>query len=239
MLRPLKTFAVLLHEFSHAVFVCVSCGEVKSINVNQFEGGNVVWFPRCRQFSIPLVSSAGYIGSSVFAAFLLLSIADLTVKKIAFLTLTILFFLSSFLALRKGRVLRFDGVFIMCMGGLTFLCYIRPSSWISWNALLLISAIIGMYSIFDVYDDTVKRVLRFSDASVFAKSVFGNYSKSKLVGYVWLGVCISNMLLSTLFLIVILSSEPGKGRPHGRFYVPAIIFAVLSFVYKSIEHCRR
>ena len=61
--KPMRLVAVFCHEWSHAAMCWLTCGEVKSIQVYENEGGVTTFRGGCRCLIIP----AGYVGCSVCA----------------------------------------------------------------------------------------------------------------------------------------------------------------------------
>lgn len=242
MIRPLRIFSVVLHEFSHAVAVLLSCGTVHDVSVDRFEGGLITWSPRCTAIlkcTFPFVAASGYLGVSVFGTALLLSIGVPEWRVDMLRVFTCLLVLASMISLRR-TALRFEATFILLFGMLSFICSMRPQSIFSWYYILFGSSMLCTYASNDVYDDTIRRSFNDSDASYFAVAIFGDVSKSKLVGRLWYTICVVLHLFGAIITVSLLDNGSDialEEAQNSRFVVSiwGLLFATL---FSGIDACR-
>lgn len=64
ILKPLKLFAVFIHEMSHGSAAWLTCGKIKSVAVYDSEAGLVVYSGGVKAIVIP----AGYVGGAFWGA---------------------------------------------------------------------------------------------------------------------------------------------------------------------------
>lgn len=67
---PIRLFATFIHEGSHVLATLLTGNSVQSLSVSS-DGSGVVWSQSSGWFSQLLISSAGYVGTTVFGAALL------------------------------------------------------------------------------------------------------------------------------------------------------------------------
>jgi len=169
--KPIRLMAVFVHEWSHALACWLTCGEVRSIQVHENEGGVTTFKGGCRSMIIP----AGYVGCSFYAMiFVILSGGRLT----AMVACT-MFTMSLFLALcySPNQLL-----VLLCLGYIIvniMVCIIEfyLYSPILQFVILYYGVTIGICAIADIHEDTVVREVEGSDAHACASEVC-NYSSS-------------------------------------------------------------
>lgn len=188
LVRPLRIFAVALHELAHAAAVCVTCGHVYEVSVDRFEGGLTTWASRCECCALPLVAAAGYLGLGTYGAVLLLSLHDAAMRGWMLRGLGVLLVFGAAIAARQPR-LRLEAAWLGVFAILGVLCSLRPASALAWLYTMWTSAVLCSYAAYDVYDDTVARTLDETDASHFARAVLGDSAYSRAVGTCWLLTC--------------------------------------------------
>lgn len=76
--KPFKFFAVMVHEYSHALAAILTGGTVVEIRTFWENGGHMRSYGGFR----PIVSSAGYVGSALIGAFFLYSVGWLALQRI-------------------------------------------------------------------------------------------------------------------------------------------------------------
>src|SRR5580765_7814949 len=67
---PLQLFATFIHEASHVIATLLTGNSVQSLTVSS-DGSGVVWSAGAGTFSQLLISSAGYLGTTLYGALLL------------------------------------------------------------------------------------------------------------------------------------------------------------------------
>lgn len=242
MIRPLRIFSVVLHEFSHAVAVLLTCGTVHDVSVNRFEGGIITWSPRCVAFmkcTFPVIAASGYLGVSVFGTALLLSIGVPPWRFLMLRVFACLLALASLVSLRRAA-LRFEAACMMLFAMLSFVCSVRPDAVFAWYYILFSSSMLCTYAANDVYDDTIRRSFDDSDASHFAVAVFGDVSKSRFVGRLWYTICV----VLHLFGAIITVSRLGGGddvtldQVETSRFVVSLWWLLFAAIFSGIDACR-
>jgi hypothetical protein len=195
-LRPMRLLTVALHEIGHAVSAAVCGGHVHAVEVDQFEGGVTVWtppraarWPIVRGAVLAIVLPSGYLGVSAWSALLLSGLAGGDAFTRAALGAWTGALATGALLLARRSHLRVDAAWMLLSCAAAAVCIARPGGLLTWHYLLANGAFVGVHATWDVHDDTVHRVLRGSDASVFAARVLGDESRSRAVGRGWTAVC--------------------------------------------------
>ena len=77
LLKPFRLWTTFMHEFSHACAAWLTCNKVTGIEVNDNEGGLTHWSGKAERMrcSQHFVLPAGYLGSTLWGVFILLSCA--------------------------------------------------------------------------------------------------------------------------------------------------------------------
>lgn len=159
IMRPFKLLAVLVHEMCHAIACWMTCGKVSGMEIGLDEGGVTKYRGGWRS----LITPAGYIGGAFWGAAAVLSCTNLTASYVA----SCLFLVGLLVALAKARngIMRFLSLlFIVILGGslaLAFLHILRIVPLLN----LFLGVFLCVFSIYDIYDDTIRRTVAQSDAS--------------------------------------------------------------------------
>ena len=235
IIRPLRIFSVVLHEFSHGVAILISCGTIHDVTVNRYEGGLIRWSPRCTSFmrcAFPLIAASGYIGVSLFGTVLVVSVGLPGWRVTMLRSFAGLLILASLIALRRAA-LRFEATWMFLFGILSVICSMRPASVFTWYYTLFGSSMLNIYAAYDVYDDTVRRSVDDSDASYFSLALFGSVSKSRLIGRIWYLICVSLHLLGACLTMAYLGDGneiefSGVASTRYILFLWAVVFALLS-----------
>ncbi|KAM7268353.1 hypothetical protein ACFE04_010519 [Oxalis oulophora] len=163
LLTPFKLITVFLHEASHAIACILTCGKVEGIQVHANEGGvtqtrgGVYW----------LILPAGYLGSSFWGMLLILASTNLLTARIAAGCLGLALLIVLFIA--KNWTLRG-----LCIGFMVFLAVVwvlqeETTIHILRYVILFIGVMNSLFSVYDIYDDTISRRVHSSDAEKFAE----------------------------------------------------------------------
>jgi FtsH-binding integral membrane protein len=182
---PFKLLTVFIHELGHATTALLCCGKVTSITVQENEGGltNFTYKKECVRF---WVTPAGYIGSSIVGAALLISSAKVLGSLIASGVLAAVILFS--LIYQKNFIPRLLTAGYVSIVVLLFILYFAKvdDRAIGLRIFCLFQGVMnGLYSVWDIWDDTVSRVVRDSDASHCA-TLCGCPGSSRLVGITWM-----------------------------------------------------
>lgn len=198
--KPIRLVAVYIHEYSHAVACWLSCGEVRSIEVYENEGGVTTFKGGCRSMIIP----AGYIGCGFYAMiFVILSGGRLTAAAAC-----VLFTFSMFMTLcySPNQLL-----VLLCLGYSIIniaVCIVEfyLYSPILQFLILYYGVTIGIFAIADIHEDTVVREVEGSDAHACSTEVWTCCSP-RCVGIQWAILAIVFQLIGIWIALVEMSEE--------------------------------
>tara|TARA_B100000700_G_C14856803_1_gene766621 strand:+ start:407 stop:1057 length:651 start_codon:yes stop_codon:yes gene_type:complete len=190
ILYPFKLLVVYVHEMCHGIATVLTDGKTVSIEVSGDEsglhygkGGNRI-----------LILCAGYLGTSLFGALLIISSQQPEMIKITCWLLIALFLVF----LPKSKSL------LAALLNIGF-CLVLLGAWWFKEGIILpyLIAFFGtmssMYSIYDIYSDTIQRELTGSDSSKTEKITGIN---SRVVGTLWLIISIGMMVGAVFFGIL-------------------------------------
>ncbi|GAA0139149.1 hypothetical protein LIER_00758 [Lithospermum erythrorhizon] len=163
LLTPFKLITVFLHETSHAIAAWLTCGKVEGIQVHANEGG----VTQTRGGAYWVILPAGYLGSSFWGMILVLASTDIFTSKIAagcfIAALVIVLFLAKNWTLRGLCI-----GFMIFIGGMWYL-QVKTKVKILRYVILFIGVMNSLFSVYDIYDDTISRRINSSDAEKFAE----------------------------------------------------------------------
>ncbi len=194
-LVPLKILVVFFHEASHALATIVTGGEVIAMRIDPQQGGEVL----SRGGWPLLIVSAGYLGSLVIGALLLVLAARSKHDRWILGALGIVMLLLTLFYIRNGFGLLFG------LSGAAIA--IAIAAWLpaaaSDFALKLIGIVSMLYVPLDIVSDTLSRPHLHSDARILAELSFGS---PQLWGVLWLGFSAVVILIS-LYLVLMGSKQ--------------------------------
>lgn len=195
-LTPFKLITVFLHEASHAIACKLTCGQVEGMEVHANEGG----VTQTRGGIYWVILPAGYLGSSFWGMVLILASTNLLTARIAAgcfaFALLVVFFIAKNWTLR-GLCIGFI-VLLAIVWVLQELTTVRILRYI----ILFIGVMNSLFSVYDIYDDTISRRVHSSDAEKFAEVcpcpcngcawgvIWGMISLAFLCGAMYLGLVI-------------------------------------------------
>jgi Peptidase M50B-like len=198
--KPMRLIAVFIHEWSHATACWLTGGSVVNIEVHDNEGGVTRFIGGCRSLIIP----AGYVGCGFWAMiFVIMSGGRKTATAAA-----IVFSMSLVVALcyNPNRVLVYLCLAYMLLTiGVTVIEY-RVYSPLLQFLILFYGVFVGIYAIEDIYQDTVKREVRGSDAYACHQEVCP-FCLPRCVGLQWAILAIAFQLCGIWIAIVQMSEE--------------------------------
>jgi len=202
---PFKLLTVFIHELGHATAALLCCGKVTSITVQENEGGltNFTYKKECVRF---WVTPAGYIGSSLVGAALLIASAKIIGALVATGVLAAVILFS--LIYQKNMIPRLLTLGYVAIVALLFILHFTnvDKRAIGVRIFCLFQGVMnGLYSVWDIWDDTVARVVRDSDATQCA-TLCGCPNSSRLVGITWMIFSFAVFVLAVIVHMVL--SEP-------------------------------
>jgi len=178
---PLKVFVVLLHEISHGLAAIATGGSIQRIGIEWNEGG----YCFCPGGNAFLTLSAGYLGSLVWGALLLL-IANGAAKRHR----VTLFTIGTIIAV--VTVLYVRNVFGLVFGAAAGAALIGAARSLTppWNRGIL--TVLGLtsclYAILDIKSDVIDRPGIRSDAAMLAELT---HVPTMVWGFLWIGIALA------------------------------------------------
>ncbi|KAJ2961996.1 hypothetical protein NQZ79_g2755 [Umbelopsis isabellina] len=185
ILSPFKLLTVGLHEFSHAIVGCCTCAKIDSIEIDPDEGGVTRMRGGIQACTLP----AGYLGSSLIGAILVMCGFNILASKIASIFLGVCLLFTLWWA--KNWLTRAIG--IIFIGLIIFLWWLAHGAGLKYF-VLFIGVMSSLYCLWDILDDLVFRKAYESDASKFAKVCGGGCMSSRAWGVIW-------FFISLIFLV--------------------------------------
>ncbi len=187
-MTPLKILVVFFHEGSHALATLLTGGRVLSMHVVANQGGEV---QSLGGWPIVIIS-AGYLGSLLWGALILILAARSTADRwimamlgIGMLLLTVFF------------VRNLYGFAFGLLGGFSALASAKfLSAWINDLVLKLIGVVTMLYVPMDIFSDTLARSSLRSDARILAEYLGGT---TMVWGALWL--LVSAIIIPTALYI--------------------------------------
>ncbi|TPX48585.1 hypothetical protein SeLEV6574_g01948 [Synchytrium endobioticum] len=163
-LYPFKLVTVGLHEFSHALAACCTCGRIDGIELDPDEGG----VTHIRGGNPYVTLPAGYVGSSVWGALLIFAGFDTTASKVAAISLGVILLLVLYWA--KNWLTR--GISLMFIALIVGLWFVDGGKGLRYFVLFM-GTMSVLYSLWDIVEDLITRRVHESDASKFSKICCG------------------------------------------------------------------
>ena len=174
---PLKLFVVLLHEVSHGLAAIATGGRIEEIRVFREEGGQTI----TTGGNAFLIASAGYLGSMLFGATILLVS---TRTKLAN-------WLAMLLGIGAVAVALFtmpnEGKWFAAGCGIVLAALSPLPRWVPELVLHVIGVTSCLYAILDIKSDILDRIHGPSDAAALAKMTG---IPSFVWGALWIGIAL-------------------------------------------------
>ena len=161
---PLRVLVVFFHEASHGLAAMATGGSIDSLRIMPDESG----LATTRGGSAFVVYSAGYLGSLVFGAILLLLAARTRVDRIVAAVL------GALLALLTILFVPFSNPFGFAFGLVAAAALIAIAKWLPEAASDVALKVIGVtscgYAVLDIYSDVIARPELRSDAAMLGEA---------------------------------------------------------------------
>jgi len=169
-LYPFKLLVVLMHESGHAAATLLVGGSVEAIRINPYQGGvTLSRFPPSLLREI-VITSAGYVGSTISACVLLLLAARSRQARWPLIALAGWCGLVAVLYVRDVFTLVFVGACALALG----LVARFGASWLRRGLLLFLAAFSCCYALYDIRDDLLhlQSWSGGTDADALARATF-------------------------------------------------------------------
>jgi len=168
-LYPFKLLVVLMHESGHALATLLVGGSVDRIQISPDQGGlTLSRFPPSLLRQI-VISSAGYVGSTVSGCALLYVAARTKEGRWPLLALAAWCALTAALYVRDGFTLLFVGGCALALGVLARF----GASWLRRAVLVFLAAFSCSYALYDIRDDLLHLAgPGGTDADALARATF-------------------------------------------------------------------
>jgi hypothetical protein len=190
VLTPLKILVVFFHEASHALATVLTGGKVLSMEITANQGGRVLSMGG----SPFVIISAGYLGSLLWGAVILLLAARSRADRWVMGGLGVLMLLLCALYVRNVYGLAFGLTGGVIALGIAFFLGA------SWNdlALKIIGATTMLYVPMDIYSDTLARSHLQSDARILAETFGGG---TLIWGGLWMLISVVSIIPTLVFAL--------------------------------------
>ncbi len=166
---PFKLLVVLMHESGHAAATLLTGGSVERIAISPNEGGVTYSLYAPSLLRQIIISSAGYIGSTVSGCVLLWIAARAKEGRWPLIALAAWCGLVAVLYVRDGFTLVFVGACALALGLLAKF----GASWLRRTVLVFLAAFSCSYALYDIRDDLLHLTgPGGSDADALARATF-------------------------------------------------------------------
>jgi hypothetical protein len=208
-LYPFKLLVVLMHESGHALATLLVGGSVDRIQISPDQGGlTFSRFPPSLLRQI-VISSAGYLGSTVSGCALLYVAARTKEGRWPLLALAAWCALTAALYVRDGFTLLFVGGCALALGVLARF----GASWLRRAVLVFLAAFSCSYALYDIRDDLLHLTSSGgSDADALARATF---IPALVWGVAW-GLVSLVLVIMTLRIILIKGRDLGPAARTGK-----------------------
>ena len=149
IIKPLKLFAVFLHELGHTLMAAVFGYGIKGLRINLDESGYALTLPK-DNFSAFMIANGGYLGS-VFFALLILLLKRTFFKKFLLGTAAILLLVVSIAYGKSAFTIIYSAIF---SGFVLILYMIRNEKLNDW-VIDILGIASAAYAVYDTFVDTI------------------------------------------------------------------------------------
>ncbi|KAK1740880.1 metallopeptidase (family M50) [Skeletonema marinoi] len=165
IMKPMKLVAVFVHEFGHATACWLTGGKVHGIEVYTNEGGVTKYSGGARWFVIP----AGYLGGAFWGAVFVVMSGD----RWASLSIAIIFCVGMAVSLFFAPNATMVGLnigFIVLTVAFILVDQLAITPFLQFLTLFY-GVFIGIFSVYDIWDDLITRTVEGSDAHACHKLI--------------------------------------------------------------------
>ena len=149
VIKPLKIFAVFLHELGHSLMAVIFGNGIQGFRINMDESGYALTLPKS-EFSAFMIANGGYLGSVLFAL-LILYLKKTSLKKFILGGAAILL-LGVSIAYGKSV---FTIIYAAIFAGFVLLLYMLHNDRINDWVIDIIGVASAAYAVYDTFVDTI------------------------------------------------------------------------------------
>jgi len=149
VIKPLKIFAVFLHELGHSLMAVLFGNGIRGFRINLDESGYALTLPKS-EFSAFMIANGGYLGSVLFAL-LILGLKRTAVKKYILGASAILLLGVS---IAYGHSI-FTIVYASIFAGIVLLLYMLRNDRINDWVVDILGICSAAYAVYDTFVDTI------------------------------------------------------------------------------------
>jgi hypothetical protein len=142
LLLPFRLFVTMVHEVSHALVGVATGGQVLGISIS-LDGSGVTFVRGGNQF---LTASAGYVGSSLFGAGLLLLARERRWRRPLLQALAVGLVIATVVFFREPTGI----VAALLLAGMFWLFAVRGPDWLVALLVYLLAVLNGLYAVIDL-----------------------------------------------------------------------------------------
>lgn len=200
---------IAFHEFGHAFTAILTGGKVKSISLDPNEGGVTHLSGGISAITLP----AGYLGSSLIGAVLIVCGFNINASKIVSIGLGACFLLTLWWGKRDWLTVLTVLLAVAFLVGCWFINHAEALRFV----VLFIGVMSSLYSIWDIGDDLIFRKVNSSDASVFAERYGGS---SRCWGVIWSVISVCFMAVGIVVGLAAFSQSFEQQREDAKHFLP-------------------
>ncbi len=149
VIKPLKIFAVFLHELGHSVMAVIFGNGIRGFRINLDESGYALTLPKS-EFSAFLIANGGYLGSVLFAL-MILGLKRTAVKKYILGASAILLLGVS---IAYGHSI-FTIIYAAIFAGIVLLLYMLHNDKVNDWVIDILGICSAAYAVYDTFVDTI------------------------------------------------------------------------------------
>ncbi|MEN6315393.1 MAG: M50 family metallopeptidase [Clostridiaceae bacterium] len=155
IIKPLKIFAVFLHELGHSLMAVIFGNGIQGFRINLNESGYALTLPK-NQFSSFMIANGGYLGSVLFAL-LILYLKRTSLKRFVLGAAAILLLGVSIAYGNSVFTIIYSAIF----AGFVLLLYMLHNEKIYDWVVDIIGVASAAYAVYDTFVDTILLQLNF------------------------------------------------------------------------------
>lgn len=214
VIKPLKIFAVFLHELGHSLMAVLFGNGIQGFRINLNESGYALTLPK-NQFSAFMIANGGYLGSVLFAL-LILYLKRTSFKKFILGAAAILL-LGVSIAYGKST---FTIIYAAIFAGFVLLLYMIHNEKINDWVIDIIGVASAAYAVYDTFVDTIllqlnlklhliqgwKTVQPLTDAAQLERMT---HVPAIIWGIIWLVIA-----CMAVYSMITARGKPSRSRKH-------------------------